>query len=85
MPNILEDPVLIKLAEKHKKSTAQVILRYLTQKDIVVIPKSINPQRLRQNFEIFDFKLDADDIKAMEGLDKGAKGRIFHHSFLHPK
>lgn len=82
MPNVLQEQVVTKIAEKHKKSAAQVILRYLIQKDIVVIPKSINPQKLRQNLQIFDYNLDSEDVKAMEDLDRDMDGLIFHHGFL---
>ncbi|CAH1101268.1 unnamed protein product [Psylliodes chrysocephalus] len=82
LPNVLQEQVVTKIAEKHKKSAAQVILRYLIQKDIVVIPKSINPQKLRQNLQIFDYNLDSEDVKAMEDLDRDMDGLIFHHGFL---
>ena len=51
--NILEDPVVVEIAEAHGKTTAQVLLRFLTQQNVVVIPKSTNPGRLKANFEVY--------------------------------
>lgn len=68
---LLDDPVLARIAEKHQRSTAQVVLRWHLQLGNVVIPKSVTPFRIRQNFEVFDFELDADDLAAIAGLDVG--------------
>ncbi len=72
---LLEEPVLRRLAEKHGKTAAQVILRWHVQLGLLVIPKSVNPQRIAQNLDVFDFELDADDMAAIHGLD-AADGRI---------
>lgn len=77
LPDILNDPVVKTISEKHRKSHAQVAIRYLLQLGLVVIPKSTNPKRLRENFDIFDFTLDQDDMKALEGLDRGKTAKIF--------
>ena len=63
------NPVLKKIGEKHKKSTAQVALRFLLQSDVVLIPKSTHKNRMEENFSIFDFALDAGDMKEIEALD----------------
>lgn len=68
---ILEQPVLVQLAEKHARTPAQVALRWHVQNGLVVIPKSADPVRLAQNLELFDFELDADDLAALAELDQG--------------
>lgn len=67
--NIFHNELLLSLAEKHQKSVAQVILRWLTQRDVVVIPKSVRKERIEENFNIFDFELSAEDINAIVVLD----------------
>ncbi|GJP37658.1 hypothetical protein CLOM_g10066 [Closterium sp. NIES-68] len=69
----LSDPLVLELAEKHKKTAAQVVLRWGTQRNTVVIPKSNREDRLAENIAIFDFELDADDMKRMEALDAKAR------------
>jgi alcohol dehydrogenase (NADP+) len=76
-PGILDDPVVKEVGINHGKSAAQVLLRFLVQQGIVVIPKSINPIRVRDNAKIFDFELTQDDMKKLEALDKGSAGRSF--------
>lgn len=76
LPLLLEDPVIKKIADKHHKTTAQVILRFFLQKNVIMIPKSTTPQRIKQNIDVFDFALNADDMVAIESLDKGEAGRI---------
>lgn len=67
---ILTNETLVKIAEKHNKTVAQVILRWDIQSDIVTIPKSMTPSRIEENFNIFDFELDADDIATIDALDE---------------
>ena len=69
--NLFEIPVLKEIAAKHGKSVAQVILRWLIQRGIVVIPKSSNPARLAENLAVFDFELDSQDMDAIKSLDQG--------------
>lgn len=76
--NIFENPVLKDIADKYHKTVAQVILRWITQRGIVVIPKTNNPVRMRENFDIFDFKLDADDLKQIVTLEKGKPTFLNH-------
>lgn len=68
--NIFNNPVLAKIAEKHNKTVAQVILRWHIQRGVVVIPKSTHIERMKENFQIFDFKLSASDMKEISALDK---------------
>ncbi|AND79510.1 aldo/keto reductase [Streptococcus pantholopis] len=70
MSGLLTDPAFKKLAEKYKKSAAQIILRFLTQEGIVVIPRSTNPQHIKDNIAIFDFQLTEEEISNLRQLDK---------------
>ncbi|MCB5175474.1 MULTISPECIES: aldo/keto reductase [Microvirga] len=71
---LLEDEQLAAIARKHNKTSAQVILRWHLDNGIVAIPKSATPSRIRENFDVFDFTLDAEDMRAIEKLDdKGGR------------
>jgi 2,5-diketo-D-gluconate reductase A len=72
---ILENPTLKSIAEKHGKSVAQVILRWHIETGNIVIPKSVTPARIKENFEVFDFSLNGTDHDAITKLDK-TDGRI---------
>lgn len=72
------NPVLLEIGEKHGKTAAQVALRFLIQSDVVVIPKTTNKERMRQNLDVFDFVLDADDMDKIKALDKG-ESLFFSH------
>ena len=63
------NPTLNAIDEKYHKSAAQVALRYLLQRDIICIPKSVNKDRMEQNFNIFNFDLPQDDMAKIEALD----------------
>ena len=76
--NIFKNAVLSGIGEKYGKSSAQVILRWLIQRDIIVIPKSVKIERMKQNFDIFDFALAPDDMAAIAALDTG-KTLFFDH------
>ncbi|XP_063303603.1 aldo-keto reductase family 1 member C1-like [Pelobates fuscus] len=69
-PVLLEDPVLNEIARKHSRTTAQVAMRFLLQRGIVVLAKSFNPVRIKQNFQLFDFQLPEEDMKTIEALNK---------------
>jgi diketogulonate reductase-like aldo/keto reductase len=69
--NVLNDAVLIQIGKKHGKTSAQVTLRWLIQRGIVVIPKSVHKERIIENFNVFDFQLDADDLQKIAALDRG--------------
>ncbi|MEA2125144.1 MAG: 2,5-diketo-D-gluconate reductase [Solirubrobacteraceae bacterium] len=70
---VLDDPVLTEIAEAHGKSSGQVVLRWHIQLGNVVFPKSATPERIRENFAIFDFELSDDQMAAIESLDKGER------------
>jgi diketogulonate reductase-like aldo/keto reductase len=67
--NIFQNELLVSIAEKYRKTVAQVILRWLTQRGVVVIPKSVRKERIVENFNIFDFELSAEDMAAIVSLD----------------
>ncbi|MBG9472129.1 aldo/keto reductase [Priestia megaterium] len=67
--DIFQNEVLVSIAEKHNKSVAQVILRWLTQRGVVVIPKSVRKERIVENFNIFDFELSQEDMEKIATLD----------------
>lgn len=69
--HVFANPVLKQIADKHHKTTGQVQLRWLNQRGVVVIPKSVHKERMAENLGIFDFTLDADDMAAIKGLDTG--------------
>ncbi|AKK26649.1 aldo/keto reductase [Mycobacterium sp. EPa45] len=72
---VLGDPVIGKIAERLGKSPAQVVLRWHIERGDIVFPKSVTPERIKENLEIFDFELSDDDIDAITALDKGEAGR----------
>lgn len=73
------NPVLIKIGEKYNKSAAQVALRYLIQRNIVVIPKSVHKDRMEQNFNVFDFVLSAEDMESILKLDEEESAFFSHY------
>ena len=73
---VLGDPVVIRIAKAAGVHPAQVVLRWHIQRGDVVFPKSVHPQRMRENFEIFDFELSDEEVEALTALDRGEQGRI---------
>lgn len=71
--NLFENPVLQAIAKKHSRSVAQIILRWNIDSRLIVIPKSVTPERIRENIAIFDFKLDAEDMARIGALDSGQR------------
>ena len=67
--NIFAEPILLQIAAKYGKTSAQVALRYLIQNGIAVIPKSVHRERMKQNLDIFDFELTAEDIEQINSLN----------------
>lgn len=67
---MFEEPIVIKLSEKYKKTAAQIMLRFLVQKNVVVIPRSKRKERIKENFEIFDFKLEESEMLELSKLNK---------------
>ena len=75
---LFSDPVLQKIGEKYGKTTAQVMLRWHLQRSIVVIPKSTHKERMAENFDVFDFTLSEDDMRAIAALAK-KQSSFFSH------
>ncbi|XP_066264681.1 aldo-keto reductase family 1 member A1-A-like [Branchiostoma lanceolatum] len=71
--SLLEDPVITEISKKHGKTPAQVCLKWQIQRNVVVIPKSVTPARIKENSQLFDFELSEDDMSAINKLDKNAR------------
>jgi diketogulonate reductase-like aldo/keto reductase len=71
--DLLQAPTIVAVARKHDRTPAQVVLRWHLQVGNVVIPKSSTPSRIRENIDVFDFELDADDMAALAALDEGKR------------
>lgn len=67
--NIFQNEILLSIAKKHNKSIAQIILRWLIQRGVVVIPKSVRKERMAENFNVFDFEINSDDTEKIKSLD----------------
>jgi 2,5-diketo-D-gluconate reductase A len=70
---LFEDPTIVRLASEHDKTPAQIILRWHIQNGFIVIPKSVTPSRIKENFEVFDFELSDDDMQSILKLDAGQR------------
>ena len=77
--DMFTNPILSEIGKKYNKSAAQVILRWLIQRNVVVIPKSVHKERIIENFNIFDFELSSDDMDKIKSMDTG-KSLFFSHS-----
>ncbi|MCH6470763.1 aldo/keto reductase [Sinomonas terrae] len=71
--SVLEDETVAAIAESHGKTPAQILIRWHIQEGRSAIPKSTNPSRIAENFDVFDFELSADEIAALDGLDTGRR------------
>lgn len=71
--SVLKDPVIKDIAEKHKKTAAQIILRWHLQSDVVLIPKTVTHSRMQENINILDFELSASDMNAINLLDRNER------------
>jgi 2,5-diketo-D-gluconate reductase A len=76
---VLRDPLIVEVAEKVGRTPAQAVLRWHIQRGNIVFPKSTTPERIRENFELFDFELEPDDVERINGLDRGEAGRNGPH------
>jgi 2,5-diketo-D-gluconate reductase A len=76
---VLRDPAILEIAERLDRTAAQVVLRWHIQHGYIVFPKSTTPERMRENFGLFDFELDAGDVERIDGLDRGEAGRNGPH------
>jgi 2,5-diketo-D-gluconate reductase A len=81
---LLDDPVIRGLAEAHGRTPAQVVLRWHLQLGNVVIPKSVTPGRIEENFDLFGFELDAADMEAIAALDRGERIGPDPDTFVRP-
>uniref|UniRef100_A0A8D9A9R2 Alcohol dehydrogenase [NADP(+)] A n=1 Tax=Cacopsylla melanoneura TaxID=428564 RepID=A0A8D9A9R2_9HEMI len=80
--NLISHPTVEDLAKKYNRTPAQILLRFLVQMDVTVIPKSSNPSRIEENFKIFDFSLLTEDVEQMKSIDQGEHGRILDFLFF---
>jgi 2,5-diketo-D-gluconate reductase A len=70
---VLDDPVIVRIAERHGRTPAQVTLRWHIQRGDIIFPKSVNPSRMAENFDIFDFELSQEDVNDISGLDRNER------------
>lgn len=70
---LLDDPTLVEIGKKYGKTAAQVTLRWHLQNDVIVIPKSVTPSRIKENSDIFDFELTPEDMERIDALNKNAR------------
>ena len=70
MGEVLEIPELVEIGKHHSKSAVQIALKWLIQRGVAVIPKSVNPKRISENFNVFDFELSANQMEVIESLNR---------------
>ena len=76
--NLFTDPTLTAIAEAHGKSVGQVVLHWLIERGVVVIPKTVRPERMAENLDVFDFELTDEEMASIATLDQG-KSQFFDH------
>lgn len=76
----IHDKKIEELAQKYNKSPGQIMIKFLVQRGIITIPKSSNPERIKSNFEVFDFELRNEDMDILMSLDKGTAGRSIKYA-----
>jgi len=81
---VLEDPTIVEIANAHGKTPGQVVIRWHLQVGNVVIPKSVTPQRIRENIDVFDFELSDDQMQAIAALDRGQRTGPDPDTFVSP-
>jgi 2,5-diketo-D-gluconate reductase A len=81
---VLDDPVICKIADSHAKTPGQIVIRWHLQIGNVVIPKSVTPERIEENFNVFDFELSAAEIEAIDTLDAGDRTGPDPETFVRP-
>ena len=84
LANLLTNETVKSIATAHGKTPAQVLLNHLITSGVVVIPKSVKPHRIKENFDIFNFTLSSEEISELDALDRGLKGRAFVFSKVFP-
>jgi 2,5-diketo-D-gluconate reductase A len=80
----LEDPVIVEIAQAHERTPAQTIIRWHLQLGNVVIPKSVTPERIRENLEVFDFELSDSEMESIEAIDAGTRIGPDPDTFVRP-
>ncbi|XP_046349402.2 1,5-anhydro-D-fructose reductase-like [Haliotis rufescens] len=85
LPKLLEDPVIIEISDEYGKSPAQILLNFLLQKNIGVLPKSQSIERIRENLEVLDWKITQMDCERIEKLDNTVKYFPFDWAHTHPE
>lgn len=70
---LLKDPKIKSVADKYGKTSAQVLIRYQVERGVIVIPKSVNSTRIKENFHVFDFELSSDDLKQLNSLNSNTR------------
>ncbi|XP_076428986.1 1,5-anhydro-D-fructose reductase isoform X2 [Peromyscus maniculatus bairdii] len=75
--DLMDDLVVQKIAKKHRKSCAQILIRFQIQRNVIVIPKSVTPSRIRENIQVFDFKLTEKDMEELLSLNKNLRLATF--------
>jgi diketogulonate reductase-like aldo/keto reductase len=81
---VLDDPVICEIAKRHGRSAGQVVIRWQLQLGNVVIPKSVTPERIEQNFDVFGFQLDEGEMERIEALDAGHRTGPDPETFIRP-
>ncbi len=81
---VLDDPVIVEAARAHSKTPGQIVIRWHLQLGNVVIPKSVTPERIRENLDVFDFELSDDEMQAIAGLDRGMRTGPDPDTFVRP-
>ncbi len=81
---VLQDPAIVEIAERHGRTPAQVVIRWHLQTGNVVIPKSVTPQRIVENFDVFSFELDESEMDAIGELDRGERTGPDPDTFIRP-
>ncbi|MES2134703.1 MAG: aldo/keto reductase [Patescibacteria group bacterium] len=71
--NVLEDALITEIAETHKKSPAQVLIRFALERNTIVIPKSTSPERIKENIDVFDFELSDPEMAKLRALEQGLR------------